>query len=76
MSPVAEPASEASDHVAPNRTLCAVPVRLPFNAVVETNVHAVQLYRSLGFGVLGTVPEGFRHPTEGYAGLRIVHRAL
>ena len=49
---------------------------MQFNAVVESNVHAVRLYRSLGFEVLGTVPEGFHHPTEGYVGLHIMHRAL
>lgn len=47
-----------------------------FNAVVETNVRAVRLYESLGFTVLGTVPEGFSHPTEGYVGLHMMHRAL
>ncbi|GAA4635926.1 GNAT family N-acetyltransferase [Actinoallomurus vinaceus] len=47
-----------------------------FNAVVETNVHAVRLYESLGFTVLGTVPEGFRHPDNGYVGLHMMHRAL
>ncbi|ADI04009.1 putative acetyltransferase [Streptomyces bingchenggensis BCW-1] len=50
--------------------------RMQFNAVVETNVHAVRLYRSLGFEVLGTLPEGFHHPTKGYVGLHIMHRAL
>lgn len=49
---------------------------MQFNAVVESNTHAVALYRSLGFEVLGTVPEGFRHPTKGYVGLHIMHRAL
>ncbi|GAA2149145.1 GNAT family N-acetyltransferase [Kitasatospora kazusensis] len=49
---------------------------MQFNAVVETNVHAVKLYRSLGFEVLGTLPEGFRHPTEGYVGLHIMYLAL
>jgi L-amino acid N-acyltransferase YncA len=49
---------------------------MQFNAVVETNTPAVQLYRSLGFEVLGTLPEGFRHPTNGYVGLHIMHRAL
>ncbi|MEU5884746.1 GNAT family N-acetyltransferase [Spirillospora sp. NPDC047279] len=47
-----------------------------FNAVVETNVHAVRLYESLGFTVLGTVPRGFRHPENGYVGLHIMHRPL
>ncbi|MBB6119987.1 GNAT family N-acetyltransferase [Nocardiopsis algeriensis] len=49
---------------------------MQFNAVVETNTRAVQLYRSLGFDVLGTLPEGFAHPTAGYVGLHIMYRKL
>ncbi|MFE6667310.1 GNAT family N-acetyltransferase [Streptomyces sp. NPDC057697] len=49
---------------------------MQFNAVVETNVHAVALYRSLGFEILGTLPEGFRHPEHGFVGLHIMHRRL
>lgn len=49
---------------------------IQFNAVAETNTRAVRLYRSLGFEVIGTVPGGFRHPTEGYVGLHIMHRSL
>jgi GNAT superfamily N-acetyltransferase len=47
-----------------------------FNAVVETNIRAVKLWRSLGFEVLATVPEGFRHPVDGYVGLHIMYRRL
>jgi ribosomal protein S18 acetylase RimI-like enzyme len=47
-----------------------------FNAVVETNTAAVNLWRSFGFEILATVPEGFRHPTAGYVGLYIMHRRL
>ncbi|MFJ9888945.1 GNAT family N-acetyltransferase [Streptomyces sp. NPDC091287] len=49
---------------------------MQFNAVVETNTHAVKLYRSIGFDVIGTLPEGFNHPSEGYVGLHIMHKAL
>ncbi|MFG2191919.1 GNAT family N-acetyltransferase [Streptomyces sp. NPDC048639] len=49
---------------------------MQFNAVVETNELAVKLYESLGFEVIGTVPEGFRHPTRGHVGLHIMYRAL
>lgn len=49
---------------------------MQFNAVVETNVYAVRLYRSLGFEVVGTLPEGFNHPVEGYVGLHVMHKAL
>jgi len=49
---------------------------MQFNAVVETNRRAVALWRSLGFEVLATVPEGFHHPLHGYVGLHIMHRHL
>ncbi|MFE5332828.1 GNAT family N-acetyltransferase [Embleya sp. NPDC056575] len=49
---------------------------MQFNAVVATNEHAVRLYRSLGFEVIGTLPEGFDHPKHGYVGLHIMHLAL
>jgi ribosomal protein S18 acetylase RimI-like enzyme len=49
---------------------------MQFNAVVETNIAAVRLWRSLGFEVLATVPEGFHHPSEGYVGLHIMYRRL
>lgn len=47
-----------------------------FNAVVETNTRAVALWRSLGFGILATIPEGFNHPVKGYVGLHVMHRRL
>ncbi|AXG76454.1 GNAT family N-acetyltransferase [Streptomyces paludis] len=49
---------------------------MQFNAVVETNTNALKLYESLGFEVIGVLPEGFRHPTEGYVGLCILHLKL
>jgi ribosomal protein S18 acetylase RimI-like enzyme len=49
---------------------------MQFNAVVATNERAVALWRSLGFEILATVPEGFHHPTQGYVGLHIMYRAL
>lgn len=49
---------------------------IQFNAVVETNERAVGLWRSLGFEVVGTVPEAFEHPRHGYVGLLIMHRFL
>ena len=84
--------SSASDMVAPQhsgqgvgRALCEYTVDwartagyrvMQFNAVVETNTHAVKLYRSLGFEIIGTLPEGFNHPAEGYVGLHIMHKQL
>jgi GNAT superfamily N-acetyltransferase len=49
---------------------------MQFNAVVESNTAAVALWRSLGFEVLATVPEGFRHPRLGYVGLHVMLRRL
>ncbi|MGB2566910.1 GNAT family N-acetyltransferase [Micromonospora citrea] len=49
---------------------------MQFNAVVATNTRAVALWRSLGFEVVGRVPDGFRHPTEGYVDLLVMHRRL
>jgi ribosomal protein S18 acetylase RimI-like enzyme len=47
-----------------------------FNAVAETNERAVRLWQSLGFEVIGTVPEAFAHPVHGYLGLHVMHRSL
>jgi ribosomal protein S18 acetylase RimI-like enzyme len=49
---------------------------MQFNAVVETNTRAVALWRSLGFEVLTTIPEGFQHPSKGYVGLLVMYRRL
>jgi len=49
---------------------------MQFNAVVETNTRAVGLWKSLGFEIIGTLPEGFHHPTHGYVGLHSMHRRL
>jgi L-amino acid N-acyltransferase YncA len=49
---------------------------MQFNAVVESNVRAVGLWRSLGFEVIATIPEGFLHPVKGYVGLHIMYRGL
>lgn len=49
---------------------------IQFNAVVETNTAAVRLWRSLGFTVVGTVPEAFASPAHGLVGLHVMHLAL
>jgi L-amino acid N-acyltransferase YncA len=42
----------------------------------EQGFRSMQFWKSLGFEVLATVPEAFRHPTEGYVGLLIMYRLL
>jgi GNAT superfamily N-acetyltransferase len=49
---------------------------MQFNAVAETSTCSVALWTSLGFHILATVPEAFRHPVHGYLGLHIMHRRL
>jgi GNAT superfamily N-acetyltransferase len=49
---------------------------MQFNALVETNIAAVELYRDQGFEVLGTVPAAFDHPRFGRVGLRLMYRPL
>jgi L-amino acid N-acyltransferase YncA len=49
---------------------------IQFNAVVETNTSAVRLWQALGFEIIGTVPEAFRHPEHGFVGLHVMFRRL
>jgi GNAT superfamily N-acetyltransferase len=49
---------------------------MQFNAVVESNAAAVALWRSLGFTIVGTVPEAFRSPAHGFVGLHVMLRRL
>jgi L-amino acid N-acyltransferase YncA len=49
---------------------------IQFNAVVDTNVAAIQLYESEGFTTLGKAPGAFIHPTRGAVGLRIMWRQI
>ena len=49
---------------------------IQFNAVVETNTAAVRLWESLGFRVVGTVPEAFDSRAHGLVGLHVMHLPL
>lgn len=49
---------------------------MQFNAVVSSNVRAVGLWRSLGFEIVGTLPEAFRHPELGLVDLYVMYRKL
>jgi ribosomal protein S18 acetylase RimI-like enzyme len=49
---------------------------MQFNTVVSTNVQALQLWRSLGFRIIGTVPDGFRLPDGTLVPHFIMYRSL
>ena len=49
---------------------------MQFNLVVSTNTVAVGLWRSLGFAIVGTLPQVFRHKTQGLVDAYVMHRFL
>ena len=49
---------------------------MQFNAVVESNRSAVELYERLGFTMIGTVPGAYQHRVLGRVGLHIMYCAF
>jgi len=49
---------------------------IQFNFVVSTNERAVCLWQSLGFAIVGTLPQAFLHPSRGYVDAFIMFRKL
>jgi L-amino acid N-acyltransferase YncA len=49
---------------------------MQFNFVVSTNVAAVRLWHSLGFTIVGTLPQVFRHRELGLVDALVMHRFL
>ena len=49
---------------------------MQFNYVVSTNKSAVHLWKSLGFEIIGVIPEGFRHFERGLVDVFIFYKKL
>lgn len=49
---------------------------MQFNGVVSTNTGAVALWESLGFEIIGTVPDAFRHSRGEMVPVHIMYRRL
>ncbi|SEE99697.1 Acetyltransferase (GNAT) domain-containing protein [Arthrobacter alpinus] len=49
---------------------------IQFNAVVGANHPAAYLWQSLRLEIMGTVPEVFDHPDEGFVGLHVMYQCL
>ncbi|WP_040492684.1 GNAT family N-acetyltransferase [Ilumatobacter nonamiensis] len=49
---------------------------MQFNAVVATNTRAIGLWESMGFAIVGTVPNAFRHSAKGLVPVHIMYRDL
>ena len=49
---------------------------IQFNMIVSTNTIAFELWRKIGFEVIGTVPEAFNHKTEGFVDAYIMYKKI
>jgi L-amino acid N-acyltransferase YncA len=49
---------------------------MQFNMVVSTNESAVSLWKKLGFAIVGTLPQAFRHRELGLVDAYVMHRFL
>jgi GNAT superfamily N-acetyltransferase len=49
---------------------------MQFNIVVSTNAPAVRLWKQLGFEIVGTLPQAFRHRTLGLVDAYVMFRHL
>lgn len=49
---------------------------MQFNAVVSSNTVAIKLWQSLGFDIIGTVPNAYNHKKLGLVDSYIMHKSL
>ncbi len=49
---------------------------IQFNFVIKSNQKAVHLWKSLGFSVIGEIPEAYRHPNLGLVSSLIFYKKL
>jgi len=49
---------------------------MQFNYVVSSNAPAVELYKKLGFAIVGTLPKAFRHKRLGLVDAYVMYRFL
>ncbi len=49
---------------------------MQFNFVVSTNERAVRLWQGMGFQVVGTLPNAFDHPQQGFVDALVMYNEL
>lgn len=49
---------------------------MQFNYVVSSNHVAIDLWKKLGFAIVGTIPAAYNHPEKGYIDIHIMHRKI
>ena len=67
------------------RTMCAHSLKeavklgfkaMQYNLVAATNVHAIQLWKDMGFEIIGTLPKAFNHKTKGLVDAYVMYQLL
>jgi ribosomal protein S18 acetylase RimI-like enzyme len=49
---------------------------MQFNFVASSNDVALRLWKKLGFGIVGILPEAFLHPSRGYIDAVVMYKKL
>ena len=49
---------------------------MQYNLVVSSNEEAVRLWQKLGFDIIGTIPDGFKHPELGLVDAYVMYQIL
>ena len=49
---------------------------MQYNLVVSSNEGAVHLWKKMGFAIVGTIPEAFRHPRLGFVDAYVMYKRL
>lgn len=49
---------------------------MQFNFVISTNTGAIRLWQRLGFDIVGTLPDAFRHPDSGLVDALVMYKRL
>ena len=49
---------------------------MQFNLVVSTNEDAVSLWQKMGDGIIGTLPEAFKHSKQGFVNAFVMYKRL
>ena len=49
---------------------------MQYNLVAATNVFAIELWKDMGFEIIGTLPKAFNHNTKGLVDAHIMYQLL
>ena len=49
---------------------------MQYNFVVSTNTGAIRLWEKFGFSIVGTLPNAFSHPSDGFVDAHVMFKSL